>query len=312
MLSRQIVRQYAAGQSIALEVADQEVVLHYALALLNEAGLLGYRVDDDAPGPLLFKGGTALRKCVFGSTGRFSQDIDLDATHTNGFEAEIERAVGDLSPYHDIEFRIAGFRYSDEGNFSGTVAYEHEGGSGIFELQISYRLDPILNPVELRLQNQPYFRRLDCGIPRLYGLDPYEMIGEKIVACNRRLGGSGKDAYDLFLWAGKPFDAGLVRRIAVLKAWTDRRRSPRYEPETLLAAIEPRSFRWTDLRGLVPRGLQDDPVSICRTVKERFAFLAANTEAEAKVLDDQTSHREHALFEALKDEARSMAQLVPR
>jgi len=80
-------------------VADQEIVLHYALALLNEAGLLGYRVGDDVPRPLLFKGGTALRKCVFGSTGRFSQDIDLDATNTNGFEAEIERAVGDLSPY---------------------------------------------------------------------------------------------------------------------------------------------------------------------------------------------------------------------
>lgn len=65
MLARQLVRQYAAGQGIAMEVADQEVVLHYALAFLNEAGLIGYRADDDAPGPLLFKGGTALRKCVF-------------------------------------------------------------------------------------------------------------------------------------------------------------------------------------------------------------------------------------------------------
>lgn len=138
------------------------------------------------------------------------------------------------------------------------------------------------------------------------------MIGEKIVACNRRLGGSGKDAYDLFLWAARPFDTALVRRIAVLKAWTDQRMSPRFEPETLLAAIEPRGFRWTDLKGLVPRGLEDDPASICRTVKERFAFLTANTESEAKVLDDQTSHRERTLFQALKDEARSMAQVVPR
>lgn len=312
MLARQVIRQYAAGQRIALEVADQEIVLHYALAFLNEAGLMGFRVGEDAPGPLLFKGGTALRKCVFGSTGRFSQDIDLDATHPNGFEAEIEQAIADLSPYYDIDFRIPGFRYSSEGNFSGTVTYEHDAGSGTFELQISYRLDPILDPVELELQNQPYFRRVECGIPRLYGLDPYEMIGEKIAACNRRVGGSGKDAYDLFLWAGKPFDAALVRRIAVLKAWTDRRRSPRFEPEALLAAIEPRSFRWTDLQGLVPRGLQDDPAAICRTVKERFAFLTASTEPEVELLNDQTSHRERALFEALKDEARAMAQVIPR
>ena len=58
------------------------------------------------------------------------------------------------------------------------------------------------------------------------------------------------------------------------KAWTDQRRRPRFEPDLLLAAVAPRSFRWTDLNGLVPRGLQDDPVSICETVKERFAFLS--------------------------------------
>lgn len=312
MLARQAIRQYAAGQSIAVEVADQEIVLHYALAFLNESGLIGYRPGDDVPGPLLFKGGTALRKCVFGSTGRFSQDIDLDATHPNGFEAEIERAIGNLSPYFGIEFNIAGFRYSAEGNFSGTVSYEHDAGNGMFELQISYRLDPILDPLELRLRSQPYFGRVECGVPRLYGLDPYEMIGEKIVACNRRVGGSGKDAYDLFLWADRPFDAALVRRIAVLKAWTDQRRSPRFEPDRFLALIEPRNFRLTDLNGLVPRGVQDDPEVICRRVKERLGFLTATTDDEARVLVDQTSHREHARFEALKAEARLMASSVPR
>jgi hypothetical protein len=39
---------------------------------------------------------------------------------------------------------------------------------------------------------QPYFTRVECAIPTLYGLDPYEMIGEKIMACNRRVGGSAK------------------------------------------------------------------------------------------------------------------------
>lgn len=38
-------------------------------------------------------------------------------------------------------------------------------------------------------------------MPRLFGLNPYEMIGEKIMACNRRQGGSSKDVYDLDLWA---------------------------------------------------------------------------------------------------------------
>lgn len=45
MLARQAIRQYAAGQNIAVEVADQEIVLHYALAFLNESGLIGYRAE---------------------------------------------------------------------------------------------------------------------------------------------------------------------------------------------------------------------------------------------------------------------------
>jgi hypothetical protein len=65
-------------------------------------------------------------------------------------------------------------------------------------------LDPILPARELILQEQSYFAKVreECGVPRLFGLDPYEMIGEKIMACNRRQGGSSKDVYDLDLWAG--------------------------------------------------------------------------------------------------------------
>ena len=41
MIPNAIIRQYAVGQQVDAEVADQEIVLHYALALLNEAGLIG-------------------------------------------------------------------------------------------------------------------------------------------------------------------------------------------------------------------------------------------------------------------------------
>ncbi len=90
------------------------------------------------PDPLLFKGGTAPRKSIFGSTGRFSQDIDLDATHKNGFEEEIEAAFQPVKPYFGIEFSLPRFRYSSDENFSGTVEYRRANGEGAFELQISY------------------------------------------------------------------------------------------------------------------------------------------------------------------------------
>jgi hypothetical protein len=181
MIPVAIVRQYAVSQQIGLEVADQEVVLHYVMELLRRSGLTGYEMVEGirVPGPLLFKGGTALRKCVFGQTGRFSQDVDLDASHQNGFEAAIELAFSEHTPFFGISFSIPSFRYSEDGNFSGSVAYEHEHGSGNFELQISYRLTPILEPRELVLQRQLYFERVEFDPPLLYGLDPYEMIGEK-------------------------------------------------------------------------------------------------------------------------------------
>lgn len=112
----------------------------------------------------------------------------MDAAHHNGFEADIEAAFAANSPFHDIAFSIPTFRYSEGGNFSGRVAYQHSNGAGRFELQISYRLDPILDSTDLTLADQPYFRYVEFPPPRLHGLDPYEMIGEKIMACNRRRG----------------------------------------------------------------------------------------------------------------------------
>jgi predicted nucleotidyltransferase component of viral defense system len=312
MLPLAVVRQYAVGQQIDLPVADQEIVLHYVLALLNDQGLIGVRTPDDSPGPLLFKGGTALRKCVFGSTGRFSQDVDLDATHRNGFEAAIEAAFTAQSPYHGIAFSIPRFRYSREDNFSGTVRYEHADGGGAFELQISYRLDPILEPRSLTLVPQGYFARLECGVPELFGVDPYEMIGEKLMACNRRLGGSAKDVYDLHLWAERPFDAALVRRVAVLKAWTDRRGQGRFDPARFLDSIQSGNFRWEDIQRLVPRGMSTDREVIAAGVRERFASLAHLDEQERELLADQTAHREVALFRRLRDDARKQAERVPR
>lgn len=132
------------------------------------------------------------------------------------------------------------------------------------------------------------------------------------MACNRRVGGSAKDVYDLYLWSATPFSAELVRRLAVLKAWTDQRASPRYDPDALLSAIHPRSFRWTDLQGLVPRRLQQDHERICTAVRERFGFLVDCSEAEQTLLTDQTAHREHALFRQLREEARQWADATPR
>lgn len=64
----------------------------------------------------------------------------------------------------------------------------------------------------------------------------------------------------------------------------------RFSQDIDLDATHPDDFkaeiRWTDISGLSPRGLQDDPEEICRKVRGRFAFLSATTEHEARVLVD--------------------------
>jgi hypothetical protein len=125
----------------------------------------------------------------------------------------------------------------------------------------------VLASRDLTLVTQEYLQRVEFRAPTLHGLDPYEMIGEKIMACNRRQGGTAKDIYDLYLWAGRPFDSELVRRVATLKARTDQRSSPRFDPEQFLTMIEPRGFRWTDLNGLVPRNQHANRERICRKVR---------------------------------------------
>ena len=56
------VRLCAARQGIGLDVADQVIVLNYALEVLNPSRLIGTRPPNATPGPLVFKSGTVLRK----------------------------------------------------------------------------------------------------------------------------------------------------------------------------------------------------------------------------------------------------------
>ena len=65
MIRQAEVRRFASQQRIDIAVAVQEVVLTVLLRRIAMSPL-GER--------LAFKGGTALRKLIFGAAGRFSED----------------------------------------------------------------------------------------------------------------------------------------------------------------------------------------------------------------------------------------------
>ena len=86
MIEDKFVDLYAANSKVPVGIARQEIILTYALALLNESGLLGR---------LAFKGGTCLRKVFFGKQYRFSEDLDFTALKNGKPESllrEIRRA----------------------------------------------------------------------------------------------------------------------------------------------------------------------------------------------------------------------------
>ena len=69
MIEDKFVDLYARNSGLRDKlVAERDVVLTYALRALFDAGVMDY---------LAFKGGTCLRKLIFGSTGRFSEDLDF-------------------------------------------------------------------------------------------------------------------------------------------------------------------------------------------------------------------------------------------
>ncbi len=295
MIARQFVRQYANAAGVDEDVAALEVVLTYVLQRIGELGLWER---------LAFKGGTSLRKAVFGSSGRFSQDIDLLAVDADEPKAEDQLLDGLVrDQYHGLVFEAADFRYSLEGNFAAVVEYRHDYGAGRFELQISHRRDLVLPTRMVGLIAQTYFQRLEFAPAMLHNVHPIEMLAEKLLACARRLGGSGKDVYDLHQYSQRPIEFEILRRVVCAKAWTDR---VAFDPDAFLRDLDPRRFAWQELRGLVGRGQMVEQAGACRTIQERYRPLRDLTELERRVLSDATAHRDQSAYRALVDEARRL------
>jgi hypothetical protein len=72
-------------------VAERDVVLTYALRALFDAGAMDH---------LAFKGGTCLRKIVFGSAGRFSEDLDFTVDSDGPEDDVLEQVVETFNREH--------------------------------------------------------------------------------------------------------------------------------------------------------------------------------------------------------------------
>ena len=289
MLTQTQVRRYSAQCGLRdMMIAEKEVVLTFLLQLLSQHGILDR---------LAFKGGTCLRKMFIGSQGRFSTDLDFTGFEEHDHQDVILTMMGAFEQeFHGIRFRIPDNYYETMDGLSWGVnpTYAHEwngAGESEIKLQISRRETPTLAPERKTQCQQSYFELLPFAPAEINCLALPEILAEKIRACYQR--NKARDIYDLGIYATRPLDQPLIRRLVVLKLWQAR---DTFDPRRLINKFEQGAeFDWDDLRDLVRRDARIDRERICAECVRGLRFLADLT-PEERTLANDPHQREQALW----------------
>lgn len=282
MIPRAEANRFADRMGVDLHIAQQEVVLLYALDALGAAGLLDR---------LVFKGGTYLRLMVTGDVGRLSEDLDF----TNaGLPEDPEPLLRErfAREHRGVRFSVVNPYRTERRNWASAIAYRHAWDEGEFRLEISYREPTFLPARRWAPLPQPYFRALPFAPPTIPSLRLEESLAEKLRAVQQRA--TERDLYDMTRYAQKGFDPALVRLLAVGKLWNDR--EP-FDPERLLATLSNGRRSWPDLDRLIGRSRRRDWNREVAAAGQRFAFLRELTAFERELIADVRRHALRAELE---------------
>lgn len=197
MISAAELRRLAGAWKADSTVVERDYILSWVLAGLYQRPALAEL--------LVFKGGTALRKCYFPDY-RFSADLDF-TLHTSlppeELRTEIEIACQTVTEEIGLQLVPAAFRtlrdVPGEEAHQGRIAYTGPlGRLGVDQPRVRLDLtiyETLVLPPEHRPVHHPYSdaNRLDLVIP-VYALD--EMLAEKLRAMLRRA--RARDLYDVW------------------------------------------------------------------------------------------------------------------
>jgi hypothetical protein len=267
------------------------------LKILDDAGLLK---------TLAFKGGTCLRKCVYGKETRFSEDLDFTSMGGQAADDVILATVEALGKAaYGISFEIAtkDFYVSEDGRSCGAnVAYRHDWNKGAFKLEISLREAPSLPLQDMPLLPQPYFKHLEFKAFAVRSFQFEELLAEKIRASSQRV--RARDIYDLFKAAERPIKGPLIRSLAAIKCWNV---GKPFEPQRFLERLRSGKYDWDDLRQFVRKSERIDPERLIAACEKRYQFLLELSEGERRLIADATRRQRKDLPKALLKEAGSCA-----
>jgi len=275
MIPRTVANRFANRMGVDLHIAQQEVVLLYALDALATHGVAGR---------LVFKGGTYVRMMVTGDAGRLSEDLDFT---NNGLPEDpqplLDAAFAD--PHFGVRFRVAEPYRTAARNWACGIEYSHEWDEGRFRFEISYRESVFLPPAHWQPIGQLYFSALPFPVPEIPSLQLEEAIAEKLRAIQQRA--TERDLYDAARYGQKGFDQELVRLLAVAKLWNDRQA---FDPDAVLRTLSEGRKEWPDLERLIGRTRRQDWNRLSVEAARRFAFLRALTPFERELVGDVRRH----------------------
>lgn len=195
------------------DIALLDVAEEYVLEYLRREGLFDQM--------LAFKGGTALRKYVFGASGRFSVDLDFALRRPDPGDVDLVLDLLDGASFGGVQVALERRRGP-----AAQLRLVTDLGPVVVPSAISIRADGPWLPVR-RLPPQP-FAALDRGLapdfPRapLPVPDVREMAAEKIAAFRRRR--VARDLYDLEHLGRalqSSFDGPGIAALAALKIYFD-------------------------------------------------------------------------------------------
>lgn len=274
-----------------------DVLLTYLLQLFEERGVARQ---------VVFKGGTMLRKMVFGPAGRLSTDLDFTAApEVNKDDLSLALRESFEAPYHGISFAIDDrknwYETADGCSVVPSCSHAANPGGEMIKIQVSFREQAILEPVAMpQLLPPEYLKLIREFTPcRVTCLRHEEVIAEKIRAAHERA--QIRDLYDLHQIGRRPFNQPLVRALAAAKLWSSGK-TVGLDYDAFKRSIENgRGYDSDDLARLLPRTLKLDLDGMIANVVADFRFLSQTSELERTVAED-TRGRDLAAYEALSAE----------
>lgn len=279
MLTLNDLRRVAA-RSGARDIGKVEidVILTHLLQLFSDKGITEH---------VAFKGGTMLRKMVFGPRGRLSTDLDF--TRRSNIKRDdlmmmLLEALNESFQGIDFHLEDNDWYLTDDGCAANPVCSHADNKGGInIKLQISLREKPILPVVAIPQIEQEYFKLLSFAPAAIPSLAFEEAVAEKIRAAIQR--SKIRDLHDLSEIIGRALNRDLIRSLAVLKLWNSGGAGLDYGRfcERVKGGAD---YDVADLTNLLRKDQKPELQNMIRRVVDGYRFLADLTESEKTLAAD--------------------------